>query len=104
MLPRGNRSHSAFRRPHKEALLDQVGLVDVFDGFGWLAHADRQRLESDRSALKHLTDRHQHGPGRLVESTMINAKELEPISSNVFIDRGVSFHCREVSHLAKQPI
>ena len=44
------------RRAHQEALLEQVGLVDVLDRVGLLAHRHGQRRQPDRAAAELLAD------------------------------------------------
>ena len=62
MGERGVGRDAAARGAHEEALLEQIGLVDVLDRVGLLAHGDRQRAEAHRARRR--TSRRSRGGSR----------------------------------------
>ena len=60
-----------------QALLQQVGLVDVLDRVVLLADRDRERREADRAAGELLADRAQDLAVEAVEPALVDLEQLE---------------------------
>src|SRR5262249_58988567 len=59
---RPRRGDATLRRARQEALLDEVGFVDLLDGVALLADGGRQRVQPDRTARELVDDREQQRP------------------------------------------
>src|SRR5919201_1495571 len=67
-------------RPLQIALLEQVGLVDVLDGLGFLAHRRGERLESDGTAAELLGDGAEEAAVLVVESLVVDLERSEGLA------------------------
>src|SRR6476660_2424621 len=66
--------HAATRRALQKALLDEEGLVHVLNGFLFLAHGNRERLDSHGTTTELLHDALQDAPVHLVEAPLVHAQ------------------------------
>src|SRR5690606_4302530 len=71
------RQHPPARRALDEALLDEIGLDDLFDRVARLAQPRRDRLDADRPAAVVLGDVGQIPPVEHVEPALIDVEPEE---------------------------
>src|SRR5438045_9110123 len=69
--------HAAARGALQEALLQQIGLDDLFEDVALIAERRRHRLDADRAAAVMLGDRAQIAAVQRIEAAMIDFEALQ---------------------------
>src|SRR4030095_8952900 len=85
------RHDSAAGRRWKEADLQQIRLVHVFDRIDFFAKDGRNRAHSDRSAIESLDDRAKQLAVDIVEALLIDIQQLQRAASHLRGDFSVAF-------------
>src|SRR5438874_3974548 len=104
MRPRRWRGHPSPMGAHQQTLLDEEGLVHVFDGLLRLADGDRQRLETHWAAAEALTERAEHRTVDLVEPELVDAEDRQTVVGRGPIDHAAAAYLGKVTGTAQQPI
>src|SRR5436853_1175648 len=87
-------------RALEEALLDEVGLVEVFERPPVLTHGDGQRLDAGRAAVVVLDEGAQDLAIQVVEAELVHLQQDEGLLGGVEVDLLRPRHLGEVAHPA----
>src|SRR5712692_2490000 len=87
-----------------EAQLQQVGFVDILDGFGVFAGAGGQRVQADGAAVEFLDDGQQQVAVGLVEADVIDFQRVQGCHRYLARDYAVGSHLGVVAHALKQAV
>src|ERR1700730_3409218 len=87
-----------------KAQLQQVGFVNVFDGFGVFAGAGGQRVQADGAAIEFLDDGQQQVAVGLVEADMIEFQRFQGCLRYLSCDDAVCAHLGIVAHALEQAV
>ncbi len=96
---------AAARGALQEALLQEVGLVEILDRPAVLAHRRGDRLDPRRAAAVDLDQHREDPPVELVEAEVVHLEERQRLLRHREVDpRGVRVDLGEVAHPAQQPV
>ena len=88
----------------EEALLEQIGLVDVLDRVRLLSHRDRQRAEADRAAAELGADRAQDLAVQPVEPGRVHLEHVEGVGGHARVYMACPAHLGEVADPLQQAV
>ena len=97
-------SHAAPGGALQEAGLDQVGLVDVFQGVFFFAKGRGQGAQTHRPAVILLQDGEQDLPVDAVQAQLVDVQEGEGGVGGGLIDAAVALNLGVVPHPFQQPV
>src|SRR6266545_1895103 len=95
---------AATRRALQEPDLDQIRLVEVFDGAAVLADRRRQRVEAGGAAVKALDDGGQQLAIDFVEAVVVDFEHLQSLSGDLRIHLAFVPHFGVVAHATQQAV
>src|SRR3954453_9605782 len=87
-----------------EALLEQVGLVDVLERVLLLRNHDRKRAEADGAAVELLADGRENPPVEPVEPLSVDFEQIQRGRGDPAVDRAGVAHLRVVANALEQPV
>src|SRR5579859_1705205 len=87
-----------------EAELQQVGFVDILDGFGVFTGAGGQRVQADGATIELLDDGQQQVAVGLVEADLVDLQRCQGRLSHLACDDAVGAHLGIVAHALEQAV
>ena len=104
MAVRRGGGHPPARRALEQALLQEVGLVDVLDRVGLLADRVGERRQPDRAAVEAHADRVEQLAVQAVEAEPVDLEQGEGLLGRVGGHDAGQAHLGEVAHPLEQPV
>src|SRR5689334_8983795 len=96
--------HTAARSTLKEADLEQIRFVHVFDCVDFLTKDGRNRVDADRTSAETFYNSAKQLPIDIIETMLVDIEELQRITRNRSRDFSGSFHFREIADAFQQPV
>src|SRR5690606_10560299 len=90
--------------PHDKSLLDQKGLIDLFQGLGAFGYRRGQGTDPHRAALELVDDREQDLVVHLIQAVGIHVQGFEPKSGDSQVNVPTSFDLGKVPDPSQQGI
>ena len=104
IFERAFRAHAPARRAVDEAELDQIRLVDFFDGRRLLVNGRRDGVHAHRPATVFVQQREHDLLVDFVEPVAIHFQQIQRGLGDVFIDMAVGPHLRVITNTPQQPV
>src|ERR1700729_4224223 len=92
VVPGALRGHPAPGRPLDEPALQQKGLVGILDRVRLLTDALGQRGQAHGLPAEPTAERGQDGPVDLVQTKLVHAEELQPVTCDGAVDEALAAH------------
>src|SRR4051812_8929406 len=102
--PRRRSRHAAPRGALEEPALEQVGLVDILDRVGLLAHRHRERRQPDGTAAELLADRRQDLAVEAVQAELVDVEHGQRRVRGARGDDAAVAHLGVVAHAPQEPV
>lgn len=85
-----------------EALFDEEGLIDLFEGAGILAQCRGNGAQTHRPPLKFINYREEDSIIYLIEAEFVDIESFESISGYLNVNPAATFDHSEVSYATQQ--
>ena len=104
MLVRFRRGLPASWRPHQQPLLNQIGLVDLFQSACILSDGRRQGVRTHGPSLEFVDDGRQDSVVHVVQALLVHLEGVQGVGRDFRVDHPRALHLRKVPHPAQQGI
>ena len=98
------RGHTPARRAVQEAELNQIRLIDFFDGIGLLGNRRRNSVQPHRPAAIFFEDRQHDFLVDFVKAVAVHFQQVQRGLRHGLRDPAVGAHLRVIAHAAQQAI